>query len=66
MTIARLRAALRPPSLIRAFVRFACMLPKALDRLHLQWALAELTSWNPMHPDLPLIVRRLNELEKKS
>lgn len=28
-----------------------------------RWALRELQSWNPMHPDVPMIVRRINELE---
>lgn len=45
---------------IRAFVRFCKLLPAALDKAHLQWALSEI---DPMHPDLPLIVRRIRELE---
>lgn len=40
--------------------------PLALERLHLQWARAELTRRNPMHPDLPQIVLRINELERVS
>jgi hypothetical protein len=46
---------------IRAFVRFCRWLPAAMDRSHLRWALSEM---DPMHPDLPLIVARINELEK--
>jgi hypothetical protein len=29
-----------------------------------KWARKELTSWCPTHPDLPGIVRRINELER--
>ena len=28
-----------------------------------KWARAELTRRDPMHPDLPMIIRRVNELE---
>jgi hypothetical protein len=49
--------------LIRALIRFARLFPKELDRLHLLYARAHLMKHNPLHPDLPLIVRRLNELE---
>lgn len=28
-----------------------------------KWARHELTKRDPMHPDLPMIVRRVNELE---
>jgi hypothetical protein len=43
------------------FLRYARLLPAALDRLHLQWALREI---DPLHPDVPEIVMRLNELER--
>jgi hypothetical protein len=33
---------------------------RAFERAHLQWALREM---DPMHPDLPMVVRRLSELE---
>lgn len=36
-------------------------LPDALERAHLEWALQEI---DPMHPDVPFIVRRLRELER--
>lgn len=31
-----------------------------------RWAVAELSSNQPMHPDLPLVVLRLNELERRA
>lgn len=45
--------------MIRFLIRFAKVLPRELDKLHLQWALREI---DPMHPDVPLILRRLSEL----
>jgi hypothetical protein len=45
---------------LRAFIRYARCLPKALDKLHLQWALREI---DPMHPNVPLIVHLINELD---
>ena len=45
-----LRAAL---SLLKAF-------PAALEREYLRWALEEI---HPLHPDVPHIVMRINELE---
>lgn len=46
--------------MIRAFVRFVRMLPAAVEREHLRWALREIA---PTHPDVPFIVRRIRELE---
>lgn len=48
----------------RIVARYARMLPAALERLHLQWALYELQRHHPMHADLPWIVNRINELER--
>jgi len=45
---------------IRAITRAMRLLPAALERLHLEWALREI---HPLHPDLPFVVRRLAELE---
>ena len=36
-------------------------LPAALEVLYLEWALKEI---NPLHPDVPFIVARINELEQ--
>jgi hypothetical protein len=42
------------------FLRIAIRaLPRALESLHLKWALSEIS---PLHPDVPYIVRRLHEL----
>ena len=49
--------------MIRAFIQYASMLPRALDLLHLRWGLAELSKRDPLHPDVPKIVRRIRELE---
>jgi hypothetical protein len=46
---------------MRALVRFVRVLPLALERLHLEWALREVS---PLHPDVPLIVRRLSEIKE--
>ena len=46
--------------MLRAFARFARVLPDSLERVHLQWALSEI---DLMHKDLPWIVCRINELE---
>jgi hypothetical protein len=46
--------------LARAIARLAATLPRALEALHLQWALREI---DPLHPDVPWIVHRLRELE---
>ena len=37
-------------------------LPAALEVLYLEWALREI---HPLHPDVPLIVARINELEQE-
>ena len=49
--------------MIRALIRYARLLPRALERLHLEWALKEIS---PLHPDVGFIVRRINELESQS
>ena len=43
-------------------VRAAKLLPKQLDRLHLEAGLRSLQRRDPMHPDVNYIVRRLREL----
>lgn len=50
--------------MLRALLRIMRALPLAMERLHLQWARAELTRRAPMHPDLPGIVLRINEIER--
>ena len=47
------------PSLLAMLRAF----PAALEVLYLQWALREI---DPLHPDVPFIVRRINELEGRS
>jgi hypothetical protein len=40
-----------------------------IDLIRLQWwrwARAELTRKNPMHPDLPMVIRRCNEIERSA
>ena len=37
-------------------------LPAALEREYLRWALREI---HPLHPDVPFIAMRINELERK-
>lgn len=48
--------------MIRAFVRFCRLLPAALDRAHLEWALREI---DPQHRDVGYILRRLAELRER-
>jgi hypothetical protein len=50
---------------MRYLARLMRALPDALEKVHLQWARAELTRRDPLHPDLPHIILRLNELEGK-
>jgi hypothetical protein len=50
--------------MLRATIRIARAFPKVMERLHLQWALAELTRREPMHRDVPWIVLRIHELER--
>jgi hypothetical protein len=38
-------------------------LPAALEVLYLKWAMAEI---HPLHPDVPFIVQRINELERQA
>jgi len=42
-----------------ALIRLMRALPDALERLHLEWAMREIS---PLHPDVPYIARRLAEL----
>jgi len=51
--------------MMRALVRFFRLLPARLDLEWLRWARRELTARNPLHPDLPWIVRRISELEDR-
>jgi hypothetical protein len=46
---------------MRFLVRFCRLLPRALDAAHLRWALEEI---DPLHRDVPYILRRLSELEQ--
>lgn len=48
---------------IRSILRALRWLPVAIEREHLRWAIREI---DPMHPDVPMIVRRINELERAS
>lgn len=48
---------------MRALITFFRCLPARLDLEWLRWARAELTKHNPMHPELPEIVRRITFLE---
>lgn len=50
----------RHPTL-RLLLTFLRALPAALEREHLRWALREI---HPLHPDVPFIVRRINQLER--
>ncbi len=46
----------------RWLTRLLRALPTALERGHLLWALKEI---DPLHPDVPYIVRRINHLKGK-
>ena len=46
--------------MMRGILRMLRLIPRALERALLQWALTEI---HPMHPDVPDIVRRIAELE---
>lgn len=50
--------------ILRATIRIMRAFPAVMERLHLQWALAELTRREPMHPDVPWIVLRIHELSQ--
>lgn len=47
--------------MIRAFLRFIRLLPARLELAHLEWARGEM---DPLHPHLPDVVRRINQLER--
>jgi len=44
-------------------LRLLRVFPAAVERLHLEWALREI---DPLHSDVPFIVRRINELKAKT
>lgn len=48
--------------LLSIVIRACRLMPAALDRAHLEWALREIP---PLHPDVRYIVRRINELEAR-
>lgn len=50
-----------PCTILRLLFAFLRALPAALEREHLRWALREI---HPLHPDVPFIVRRINQLER--
>ncbi len=52
--------------MLRLTIRIMRAFPAVMERLHLMWALAELQRREPMHPDLPHIVMRINELERRA
>ncbi len=49
--------------LLRACLTLLRALPAALEREYLRWALREI---HPLHPDVPFIAMRINELERKA
>ena len=49
--------------LVRACLTLLRALPAALEVLYLKWAMAEI---HPLHPDVPFIVQRINELERQA
>jgi hypothetical protein len=42
-------------------LRLLRWMPKAINKVHLEWALREI---DPLHPDVSYIVNRLRELEE--
>jgi hypothetical protein len=46
---------------IRALLRFVRLLPARLELEHLRWARREM---DPLHSQLPYVVRRINQLER--
>ena len=48
---------------MKLFIRLLRAMPDALERAHLEWALREIC---PMHPDVPYIVHRINDLERSA
>jgi hypothetical protein len=47
--------------MVKAVLRLLRLIPRALERAHLEWAIREV---HPLHPDVPYIVQRLNELSR--
>ena len=50
--------------MIRAVIHFLRLLPARLELEYMRWARRHLTRHNPMHPDLPDVVRRIAALER--
>lgn len=50
---------------LRHYLILFRLMPRAIDKAHLQWGLASLSKHNPQHPDVGYILRRLHELEAK-
>ena len=48
--------------MIRAALRTLRAMPAALEVLYLRWAAKEMGA---LHPDLPYVVHRINELERR-
>jgi hypothetical protein len=46
---------------MKTVLRVLRWIPRALERAHLEWAIKEV---NPLHPDVPYIVQRINELSR--
>lgn len=46
--------------MIRTFLAFLRILPARLELEHLRWARREM---HPLHPDLPIVIHRINALE---
>lgn len=44
---------------MKLILRVLRIVPRALERAHLEWALREI---DPFHQDVPYIVSRINEL----
>ena len=44
---------------MKPLLRLLRIVPRALERAHLEWALREI---HPLHKDVGYIVRRINEL----
>lgn len=49
---------------MRVFLRVVRAAPLAFERMYLIWARTEMQRWKPMHPDLPHVILRINELER--
>jgi hypothetical protein len=47
---------------MRALIVFVRLLPARLELEHLRWARREM---NPLHPNLPEVIRRIHVLEER-